>query len=48
LPDDPELRQALTAYMAWAVDEVVALAPRDSVVAPGLPTPRWGWRGLER
>jgi len=46
LPDDPELRAALRAYMAWAVDEVVALSPRGSVVAPNLSTPRWGWQGL--
>jgi hemoglobin len=47
LSDDAELRQALTAYMAWAVDEVVALAPPGATVAPRLPTPRWGWHGLE-
>jgi len=47
LPDDPELRAAMRGYMEWAVDEVVSYSPRGSVVAPGLPTPHWGWHGLE-
>jgi hemoglobin len=47
LPDHPEFRAALEAYMRWAVDDVLAYSPRDFVVAPGLPMPRWSWDGLE-
>ena len=47
LPEDPELRGALRAYMEWAVAEVMSYAPRESHVPEGLPTPRWGWNGLE-
>ena len=46
LPADPEFRAALHAYMRWAVDDVLVYAPKDSVVAPGAPMPRWGWDGL--
>jgi hemoglobin len=48
LPDDPEFRAGLRAYMEWAVAEVVSISPPESVVAHGLPAPRWGWDGLER
>ena len=47
LPDDPEFRAALRAYMEWAVAEVMSYAPVGSRVPPGLATPRWGWAGLE-
>jgi hemoglobin len=47
LPPDPELRAAMGAYMAWAVDEVMSYSPRDARVPPSLATPRWGWNGLE-
>lgn len=45
LPDDPEFRAALRAYMEWAVAEVMALSPRGSVVPDGLPMPHWSWEG---
>ena len=47
LPDDPEFRAALHAYMCWAVDEVLSYSPVGAVVAPGLSMPRWGWHGPE-
>jgi len=47
LPDDPELRGALRAYMRWAVDNVLAYGPVDAVVPAGLPVPHWGLDGLE-
>jgi hemoglobin len=47
LPDDAELRRALTAYMEWAVAEVLTYSPEDAVVEPDLPVPRWGWNGPE-
>jgi hemoglobin len=47
LPDDPEFRAALRAYMQWAVDEVLLYPDRDAVVPKGLPLPHWSWDGLE-
>ncbi len=47
LPTDPAFRDALRAYMEWAVSEVMSYSPRGSRVAAALPTPRWGWNGLE-
>lgn len=47
LPDDPEFRGALRAYMEWAVGEVLAYAPRGSQVPADLRVPRWSWDGLQ-
>jgi hemoglobin len=47
LPADAEFRDALRGYMRWAVDNVMAYAPADSVVPAGVPLPRWGWGGLQ-
>jgi hemoglobin len=47
LPDDPELRAALRAYMEWATSAMYAYNARDSVVPSGMAMPRWGWAGLE-
>jgi len=47
LPDNPEFRAGLRAYMEWAVAEVVSISPPESRVAPGQAAPRWGWNGLE-
>jgi hemoglobin len=46
LPADRALRDALRAYIEWAVAEVVAIAPRGTTVAANLPMPRWSWDGL--
>jgi hemoglobin len=46
LPDDPEFRSALTAYMEWAVSDVALSHPYDTDIPPGLPMPRWSWSGL--
>jgi hemoglobin len=48
LPDDPEFRAALRAYMEWAVGEVLSYSPAEARVPADLPTPRWGWNGLEQ
>jgi hemoglobin len=48
LPDDQEFRAAMQAYMRWAVDNVAAYTPEDSVIPAGVPMPRWGWDGLEK
>jgi hemoglobin len=47
LPSDPEFRAALTAYMRWAVDNVMAYSAQDAVVPAGMPMPRWDWDGLK-
>jgi len=47
LPDDPEFRAAMRAYMRWAVDNVMAYSAVGTVVPAGLPMPHWGWDGLE-
>jgi hemoglobin len=46
LPDDPEFRSQLRAYMESAVAEVLSLSPPGAEVSAGLPTPHWGWNGL--
>jgi hemoglobin len=46
LPGDPEFRQALRAYMEWAVAEVLLYGPVDSRVPEGIGMPRWDWDGL--
>ena len=48
LPDDAEFRAALRSYMEWAVAEVLFYSPHGAAVPPDMPTPRWGWDGLER
>jgi hemoglobin len=47
LPDDPEFRAALAAYMRWAVDDVLRYSPAGSVAPPGAAMPRWSWDGLQ-
>jgi len=48
LPDDAEFRQALRAYMEWAVAEVLVYGPKGATVPPGLRMPKWDWGGLAR
>jgi hemoglobin len=47
LPADPEFRASLHAYMAWAIDDVLAYSPHDAVVPAEAAMPRWGWDGLQ-
>lgn len=47
LPDDPAFRAAMHDYMRWAVDDVLVYSPQGTVVATGLPVPRWSWDGLQ-
>jgi hemoglobin len=47
LPDDPEFRAAMAAYMRWAVDNVLSYSPVGAVVPGGVAMPRWGWSGLQ-
>lgn len=48
LPADPEFRDALRAYMEWAVEDVALSYPESADEVPAdLPIPRWGWHGRE-
>jgi hemoglobin len=47
LPDDPEFRAAMAAYMRWAVDNVLSYSPVGTVVPGGMAMPRWGWDGVQ-
>jgi hemoglobin len=47
LPGDPAFRAALTAYMTWAVDDVLAYSAEDAGVPATAPMPRWSWNGLQ-
>jgi hemoglobin len=46
LPDEPEFRAALRAYMEWAVVEINAHPEQDAVIPDGLAMPHWSWDGL--
>jgi hemoglobin len=46
LPEDPELRLSLRAYMEWAVRDVLAYSPKGSTVPSDAAVPRWSWEGL--
>ena len=48
LPDDPEFRAAMRAYMEWSVADMDTLNPEGSTVSDGLGMPRWDWDGLVR
>jgi hemoglobin len=47
LPDDPEFRASMGAYIHWAAREVNTYSPKGTVVAPDQPMPRWSWEGLQ-
>ena len=42
LPDDPDFRAQLRAYMEWAVAEVLAYSPVGMTAPPDLPMPPLG------
>jgi hemoglobin len=46
LPDDPELRDELGAYMQWAVADVMSYAPTSSVVPDTRAVPQWSRGGV--
>ncbi len=48
LPDDPEFRAAMRAYMEWATQEVNSYAPPGTAVTPDQPMPHWSWDGLQK
>jgi hemoglobin len=46
LPDDPEFRAGLRAYMEWAVADVFSYSP-DTATLVDRPVPLWSWDGLQ-
>jgi hemoglobin len=44
LPDDPQFREALAAYMEWAVADMLSY-PEAAHVPEKLSVPRWTWDG---
>ncbi len=43
LPDDPEFRSALVAYLEWGSRLAVLNSQDGATVDPGAAMPRWGW-----
>jgi hemoglobin len=43
LPDDPEFRSALLAYLEWGTRLAMHNSHPGAAVAPHAPVPRWGW-----
>ena len=43
LPDDPEFRSALLAYLEWGTRLALHNSEPGVEVAPHAPVPRWGW-----
>jgi hemoglobin len=46
LPNDPAFREAMAAYMRWAVDDVLSYTYSDDVGSEHA-MPHWGWDGLQ-
>ena len=43
LPDDPEFRSALVAYLEWGSRLAVINSGDGATVDPNAPMPHWGW-----
>jgi hemoglobin len=43
LPEDPEFRSALVAYLEWGTRLALHNSQPGAEVAPHAPVPRWGW-----
>lgn len=43
LPDDPEFRSALVAYLEWGTRLALANSQPGADPPPRAPVPRWGW-----
>ena len=43
LPDDPEFRSALVAYLEWGTRLALHNSQPGAAVALHAPVPRWGW-----
>jgi hemoglobin len=43
MPDDPEFRSALVAYLEWRTRLAFANSQADAELIEQAPVPRWGW-----
>ncbi|MDQ6799077.1 MAG: oxidoreductase, partial [Actinomycetota bacterium] len=43
LPDDPEFRSALVAYLEWGTRLAMGNSQPGADVVANAPMPRWGW-----
>lgn len=43
MPDDPEFRSALIAYLEWGTRLALGNSQVDAEVVARAPVPRWGW-----
>ncbi|MGH9278140.1 MAG: group II truncated hemoglobin [Acidimicrobiales bacterium] len=43
MPDDPEFRSALVAYLEWGTRLALGNSQADADVVEHAPVPRWGW-----
>ena len=43
MPNDPEFRSALVAYLEWGTRLALGNSQADAEVAAHAPVPRWGW-----
>ena len=43
LPDDPEFRSALLAYLEWGTRIALHNSAVNAAVVPHVPVPKWGW-----
>ena len=43
MPDDPEFRSALVAYLEWGTRIALANSQHGAVVMEHAPVPKWGW-----
>jgi hemoglobin len=43
VPDDPEFRSSLVAYLEWGSRLAVINSAPDTQVVEDAPMPRWGW-----
>ena len=47
LPEDPDFRAAMRAYIEWATEEVNSYSAPGTEVARNQPMPHWSWDGLQ-
>lgn len=43
MPEDPEFRSALVAYLEWGTRLAFANSQDDADIVEQAPVPRWGW-----
>ena len=43
MPNDPEFRSALVAYVEWGTRLALGNSKADAAVIEHAPVPRWGW-----